>query len=101
MVSNTTGKRIVQLQASLALVQDAGNFAKKTPEDPYGREPFKHQALEGLSNLSTNTKSFLTSKTKLAELAQRYELQEVIRWSPRKVLYPLLFLMRRGRSYGY
>ncbi|KAJ9206333.1 hypothetical protein DTO166G4_1269 [Paecilomyces variotii] len=78
------GKRIVQLQASLALVQDAGNFAKKTPEDPYGRKPFQHQALEGLSNLSTNTKSFLTSKTKLAELAQKYELQNVIRWSPRK-----------------
>lgn len=69
----------------MALVQDAGNFAKKTPEDPYGRKPFQHQALEGLSNLSTNTKSFLTSKTKLAELAQKYELQNVIRWSPRKV----------------
>ncbi|KAL2220190.1 RNase III domain protein [Thermoascus aurantiacus ATCC 26904] len=78
------GKRIVQLQASLALVQDAGHFAKKTPEDPFGRKPFTHQALDGLNNLSSNTKNFLTSKTKLSELAQKYELQKVVRWSPRK-----------------
>ncbi|KAL2010474.1 hypothetical protein VTN00DRAFT_6281 [Thermoascus crustaceus] len=78
------GKQIVQLQASLALVQDAGSFAKKSPEDPFGREPFTHQALDGLNNLSSNTKKFLTSKTKLSELAQKYEAQKVIRWSPRK-----------------
>lgn len=82
---NRSGKRIVQLQASLALVQDAGRFAKKTPEDPFGRKPFTHQALDGLNNLSSNTKNFLTSKTKLSELAQKYELQKVVRWSPRKV----------------
>lgn len=85
MSINQPGKRIVQLQASLALVQDAGSFAKKSPEDPFGRVPFTHQALDGLNNLSSNTKKFLTSKTKLSELAQKYEAQKVIRWSPRKV----------------
>ncbi|KAL1981910.1 hypothetical protein VTN96DRAFT_2039 [Rasamsonia emersonii] len=77
------GKRIVQLQASLALVQDAGNFARKVPEDPHGRQPFTHPALDGLNNLSSNTKGFLTSKIKLSELAQKYDLQKVVRWCPR------------------
>ncbi|GAQ09461.1 hypothetical protein ALT_6782 [Aspergillus lentulus] len=78
------GKRIVQLQASLALVQNPGNASSSTTPDSFGREPFAHPALEGLKNLSPSTKSFLTSKPKLAELAQKYELQKVLRWSPRK-----------------
>ncbi|KAH1411634.1 hypothetical protein KXV89_006742 [Aspergillus fumigatus] len=78
------GKRIVQLQASLALVQNPGNASSSTIPDSFGREPFAHPALEGLKNLSASTKSILTSKPKLAELAQKYELQKVLRWSPRK-----------------
>ncbi|BDD59477.1 hypothetical protein MPDQ_002963 [Monascus purpureus] len=75
------GKRIVQLQASMVLAQSA----KKTPttEDPFGRTPFSHPALDGLTNLSSDKKNFLTSKLKLAELADKYELQKVLRWSPR------------------
>ncbi|EAW12660.1 mitochondrial 54S ribosomal protein mL57 [Aspergillus clavatus NRRL 1] len=78
------GKRIVQLQASLALVQNPGNASSSAASDSLGREPFAHPALEGLNNLSGNTKSFLMSKSKLAELAQKYELDKVLRWSPRK-----------------
>ncbi|KAL1970888.1 hypothetical protein VTN77DRAFT_2722 [Rasamsonia byssochlamydoides] len=77
------GKRIVQLQASLALVQDAGNFAREVPEDPHGRQPFTHPALDGLKNLTSNTRGFLTSKWKIAQLARDYDLQKVIRWAPR------------------
>ncbi|KAL4895970.1 ribonuclease-III-like-domain-containing protein [Aspergillus ambiguus] len=77
------GKRIVQLQASLALVQSPGGDAPRS-SDAFGRQPFVHPALDGLPNLSANTKDLLTSKTKLAELAQKYELQKVLRWSPRK-----------------
>jgi large subunit ribosomal protein L15 len=79
------GKRIVQLQTSLALAQSAGaaNNAPKT--DQFGREPFTHPSLEGLGNLSTSTKSFLTDRTKMAELARKYDMQKVIRWEPRKV----------------
>ncbi|KAA8646992.1 mitochondrial 54S ribosomal protein mL57 [Aspergillus tanneri] len=77
------GKRIVQLQASLALVQSPGNPANAAP-DAFGREPFSHAALDGLNNLSISTKNFLTEKSKLAELAQKYEMEKVLRWSPRK-----------------
>ncbi|KAL1991916.1 hypothetical protein VTN49DRAFT_5224 [Thermomyces lanuginosus] len=77
------GKRIVQLQVSLALVQNAGNYKRKIPSDPYGRQPFEHPALEGLENLTDNTKNYITSKNKLSDLAQRYNLQTVLRWSPR------------------
>ncbi|KAJ6107152.1 hypothetical protein N7523_008475 [Penicillium sp. IBT 18751x] len=79
------GKRIVQLQASLALVQDPATAnASAAAEDEHGRVPFSHPALDGLKNLSASTKSFLTDRAKLAELAQKYEMQKVLRWSPRK-----------------
>lgn len=80
-----TGKRIVQLQASLALAQSTGAAATPVAEDTYGRKPFAHPALDGLKNLSADTKAFLTSKEKLAELAQKYEMQKVLRWAPRHV----------------
>ncbi|KAJ5482617.1 hypothetical protein N7475_001429, partial [Penicillium sp. IBT 31633x] len=79
------GKRIVQLQASLALAQgvpSAGAAPQKT--DEFGRVPFTHPALDGLNNLSGDTKKILTERSKLAELANKYELQKVLRWSPRK-----------------
>ncbi|KAL4787845.1 ribonuclease-III-like-domain-containing protein [Aspergillus varians] len=78
------GKRIVQLQASLALAQSPRSTSGPVASDPYGRQPFRHAALEGLDNLSPNTKKFLTDKSKLAEVAQQYELQNVLRWCPRK-----------------
>ncbi|KAJ5908291.1 hypothetical protein N7495_000973 [Penicillium taxi] len=78
------GKRIVQLQASLALVQNPPTEKTASRIDEFGRKPFSHPALEGLGNLSSQTKSFLTDRRKLAELAQKYELQKVMRWSPRK-----------------
>lgn len=82
---SSLGKRIVQLQVSLALVQGQKPATTPAVADEFGRTPFTHPALDGLSHLSSNTKKFLTSKTKLAELAQKYELEKVLRWSPRKV----------------
>lgn len=79
------GKRIVQLQVSLALAQSTGGSATSIAEDSYGRKPFAHPALDGLKNLSASTKALLTSKEKLAELAQKYEMQKVLRWGPRHV----------------
>lgn len=87
--NGTAGKRIVQLQASLALVQSPGGSAASSV-DAFGRRPFEHPALDGLPNLSPSTKELLLSKAKLAELAQKYELQKVLRWSPRKVYHPLV-----------
>lgn len=80
----------MQLQASLALVQNPDTASAPVGADEYGRVPFAHPALNGLKNLSSNTKSFLTDRAKLAELAQKYDMQKVIRWSPRKVRYPHL-----------
>ncbi|RAL12773.1 mitochondrial 54S ribosomal protein mL57 [Aspergillus homomorphus CBS 101889] len=77
------GKRIVKLQASLALV---GHSAAPPSRDAFGRKPFRHPALEGLNNLSFNTKNFMTHKSKLADLAQKYQLQKVLRWAPRMPL---------------
>jgi large subunit ribosomal protein L15 len=83
------GKRIVQLQASLALAQTVpAAGAKNVPsaqKDQFGRVPFTHPALDGLNNLSAETKKVLTERSKLAELGQKYNLQKVIRWSPRRV----------------
>ena len=84
------GKRIVQLQASLALAQNvsapgAKNAQSQAQNDQFGRVPFTHPALDGLNNLSAETKKVLTERSKLAELGQKYDLQKVIRWSPRKV----------------
>lgn len=81
------GKRIVQLQASLALVQNQTASARPQ-KDQYGRVPFAHPALNGLENLSSQKKSFLTDRRKMAELAQKYDMQKVVRWQPRDVCSP-------------
>ncbi|KAJ5177164.1 uncharacterized protein N7482_003041 [Penicillium canariense] len=78
------GKRIVQLQASLALVQNPETANTAVKKDDYGRTPFTHPALDGLKNLSPETKNFLTDRSKLAELAQKYDMQKILRWTPRK-----------------
>jgi len=79
------GKRIVLLQASLALIQEPTTYSKKIPEDPYGRTPFQHPALQRLDSLSTDAQSSMTDKKRLAALGKQYGLQEVLRWLPKKV----------------
>ncbi|KAL4883028.1 ribonuclease-III-like-domain-containing protein [Aspergillus karnatakaensis] len=79
------GKRIVQLQASLALAQSPANTYSTPVADSFGREPFTHPALDGLDNLSSSTKKFLTNKSRLAEIADRHDLRKVLRWRPKKV----------------
>lgn len=79
----------MQLQASLALVQNV-EAATSPMKDEHGRKPFSHPATRGLPNLSADTKSFLTDRSKLADLAmERYEMQKVIRWNPRDVSSPV------------
>lgn len=74
----------MQLQASLALVQNQTAGARPQ-KDQYGRVPFAHPALDGLKNLSSQKKSFLTDRRKMAELAHKYDMQKVVRWQPRDV----------------
>ncbi|CBF78007.1 hypothetical protein AN8794.2 [Aspergillus nidulans FGSC A4] len=66
------------------LAQSASNSYGQPAPDRYGRKPFEHPALNGLENLSINTKRFLTDKSKLAEVARQYDLEKVLRWCPRK-----------------
>ncbi|KAJ5222007.1 uncharacterized protein N7469_010894 [Penicillium citrinum] len=77
------GKQIVQLQASLALVQNSTATSSSSSRDAHDREPFSHPALNGLQNLSPRTKNALTDRKKLAELARTYETEKIIRWNPR------------------
>ena len=78
---------MVQLQASLALVQKPEPNTKPQ-KDQHGRLPFAHPALDGLKNLSPERKSLLTDRRQLAELARKYEMEKIIRWQPRNVCHP-------------
>ncbi|KAI9755111.1 MAG: hypothetical protein M1815_005203 [Lichina confinis] len=80
------GRRIVTLQASLALVNPArpGARAADLPRDPHGRSPFKHPALEGLESLTPEAMFDILDRKRLAPLATRVGLTQVVRWLPKK-----------------
>ena len=80
-----TGRRIVELQASLALVHGASSTDQSAAVDSYGREPFRHAALDGINGLSEHTKFKVTEKRRMAQLAERYGLDSVARWKPKRV----------------
>lgn len=75
------GRRILELQTSLLLLQQPTPAAASTESDPY---IFTHPSLEGLSNLSAPAKTSIINKTRLAQLAGTYGLDKVVRWRPRK-----------------
>ncbi|MCJ1246780.1 hypothetical protein MMC30_003989 [Trapelia coarctata] len=78
------GKRIVDLQTSLAVLNTQPNpelFAP--PPDPFGREPFQHPALETLPQLTEEVRKDSKGKRRMAEIAERYGLMSVLRWKPR------------------
>jgi large subunit ribosomal protein L15 len=81
------GKWIVQLQTSLSLAQERPTHPTKIMEDPFGRTPYRHPALEGLEELTHDTRSNIINKKQLAQLGQKYGLQNVIRWAPKNVRY--------------
>lgn len=86
------GKQIVQLQASLATLQEVPRASKKVEEDPYGRFPFQHAALEGLDALGSSVKTTRMNKRRIAALARQYGLEDVLRWVPKDVRWtPFLF----------
>lgn len=85
-ILSNTGRRILNLQMSLALLHSP--VATKTqslpnPEDD--RVPFKHPALEGLANLTDVPVGEVLTKKRLAGLATQMGMQEIIRWKPRMV----------------
>jgi len=77
------GKRIVDLQTSLALLNRTdGTFPP--PPDTHQREPFRHPGIDLLPRLNHDAKEQFVNKSKMAHLADSLGLLSVVRWKPRK-----------------
>jgi hypothetical protein len=85
------GRRIVSLQTSQALLHapQPGAWPTKSDGKPltdsFGRVPFAHPALAGLAGLTGEAKGAVLDKARLAGLAERYGLDKVTRWAPKRV----------------
>lgn len=75
------GRMILALETTRSIM---GNPAAATPEnDPYGREPFVHPALESVDKLNTVQPHQYATPAKLTVLAREVGLPGVVRWKPR------------------
>ena len=83
------GKRIVDLQTSLALLSSPGSVATDLPPDPFERTPFEHPSLDLLPQLNATMRSHMSDRRRLAAVAENYGLLTVLRWKPRKVYQPV------------
>jgi hypothetical protein len=83
VTNGPAGRRIVELQTSQALL-NSPQEAQPTI-DQYGRKPFQHPALNGLQGLSDEAESKVLDKVQLSQIAERYDLDKVIRWKPKRV----------------
>jgi large subunit ribosomal protein L15 len=85
------GRRIVELQTSQALISSPQQTewprdAKGVPlTDEFGRKPYIHPALNGLQGLTDEAEALVLSKSRLAPIAERYGLDKVTRWTPKRV----------------
>ena len=79
------GKRILELQISLALFHGSSATPFAETQDEYGREPFRHPALDGLAGLSVESKYQIFDVKRTARLAENYQLDSVVRWKPKNV----------------
>ncbi|OQO15138.1 hypothetical protein B0A48_00520 [Cryoendolithus antarcticus] len=75
------GKRILDLQTSLALLRSPPPASFSDALDPH---IFTHPALSTLNNLTPHTKGSTLSPKRLAQLATSYGLKSVVRWKPRQ-----------------
>ncbi|KAI9802351.1 MAG: hypothetical protein M1833_001857 [Piccolia ochrophora] len=75
------GHRILRLQTTLALLDTPPT---PTPEDPYDRTPVTDPALRGLENLSDDVVAAVLDKKRVAGVASRSGIGEVLRWTPHK-----------------
>lgn len=79
------GKRIAELQTSLTLLDGSSVTPFPETQDRYKRKPFRHPALEGLAGVNAESKAQVLSAARLGELAERYGLDTVLRWKPKRV----------------
>jgi large subunit ribosomal protein L15 len=91
MLIQNPGRRIIELQTSQALIhspqenqwpRDAKN---QLVPDRYGRTPYVHPALAGVQGLTDEAEGMALDKTRLAQIAERYGLDKVTRWKPKRV----------------
>jgi len=81
----------VSLQTSQALLVSPQAEAWPRDEsnqpapDAYGRRPFLHAALNGLPGLTQKAEDMVLDKTRLGPIAERYGLDKVTRWKPKRV----------------
>ncbi|EOA84120.1 uncharacterized protein SETTUDRAFT_42814 [Exserohilum turcica Et28A] len=84
------GRRIVELQTSQALINSPQESqwprdSNGVPmSDEFGRKPYLHPALTGLQGLTEEAENMVLSKSRLAPIAERYGLDKVTRWKPRR-----------------
>lgn len=76
------GKRIVDLQTSLALLAQP-DTPGIPPRAKDGREPFRHPAMDILAKLSPDIKADHTRQLRIARVAYDFGLPAVVRWKPR------------------
>ena len=85
MILCSAGRRIVDLQTSLGLLHSSSATPFPETQDQYRREPFRHPALDGLARVTLESKHQILNVERVAQLAERYGLDTVIRWKPKKV----------------
>ncbi|TAQ83971.1 hypothetical protein B7494_g7697 [Chlorociboria aeruginascens] len=75
------GRRILNLQTSLELLYSSEiqrQASRKSFDDD--RVPFTHPALDGLVNLTNVPLSEVLNKSRMAQLAGRMGMREILRW---------------------
>ncbi|EUC40543.1 hypothetical protein COCMIDRAFT_30530 [Bipolaris oryzae ATCC 44560] len=84
------GRRIVELQTSQALINSPqedqwSRDSNGVPmNDEFGRKPYLHPALNGLQGLTNEAESLVLNKSRLAPIAEKYGLDKVTRWKPKR-----------------
>ncbi|KAH0337334.1 RNase III domain protein, partial [Aureobasidium melanogenum] len=82
------GKRLCDVQCSLALIEQPSQIPTYTKPDPEATGKYKqyrHPAMRGVDNVSEFAKNKTLDKQRLASLARQYGLDAVVRWKPRNV----------------
>jgi large subunit ribosomal protein L15 len=81
------GKRILELQTSLALLSTGKSINKDIPLDPYARfrRPFQHPSLDGAEALLGGAASYFLHHKAISALAVGYGIPEIVRWWPKMV----------------
>ena len=75
----------MELETSLTLLHGSSVTPFPEMQEQYRRKPFRHPALEGLAGVNAESKDQVLNRTRTAQLAQKYGLNAVLRWKPKKV----------------